>query len=66
MKNLEKIEQLATEYSKKYPDAQKFWLYIDTFSFEEIVNIFEKSKGRKVIFETTDNDDELNFYYEEI
>ena len=49
---------------EKYPDAQQFWLFVDTYSTEKIIEIFEKSKGRKVIFETTDNLDELNYYYE--
>jgi hypothetical protein len=59
------IIQYADEYSKKYPDSDPFWLYSETFSDEKIVEIFEQSKGRKVIFELTDNADELNFHYEE-
>ncbi len=49
---------------EKYPDAQQFWLYVETYSIEKMIEIFENSKGRKVIFETTDNLDELLYYYE--
>jgi hypothetical protein len=66
MTNFEKIRQYASEYLKKYPDAQRFWTFTQSFSDELIVEIFEQSKGRKVIVETTDNDDELNYHYEEI
>ncbi len=64
MTQIEKIIKYSSEYLKMYPKAQPFWLYIDTYSNDKIIDIFEKSKGRKVIFETTDNLDELNYYYE--
>jgi hypothetical protein len=54
----------SSEYMEKYPDAQQFWLYVETYSIEKMIEIFENSKGRKVIFETTDNLDELLYYYE--
>jgi hypothetical protein len=53
-----KLIQYQNEYNGKFPDDEfNAFDYFHSLGTDRLIEIFEASKGRKIVLETSENDD---------
>lgn len=61
MRELLKIQE---DYSKKHPNSDVFFIdYFNAFGVDKLINIYNKSNGKEIVFSIEEGIDEVSFKY---
>ena len=66
MNNKERdIEDINKEYLKKYPKAESLLSGYATFGEKKLIEIFDESKGREIVFKVEKGLDNMSYYFKD-
>jgi len=59
------IEQIDFEYLKKYPKAESLLSGFETYGEKRLIEIFDESKGREIVFKNGKGLDNMTYYFKD-
>lgn len=59
------IEDINREYLKKYPKAKPLLSAFETYGKKKLIEIFDESKGREIVFKNGKGLDNMTYYFKD-